>query len=210
MSSTCTARSWATRSLSPLMRSLTFGSVLTGMPASRHIATTAARLRPPAEGSAMCTSSGCARLEDLGQVVRRAEHLDALEAVAQLVAVVVDQPDRRVAGEAVLSISRRIRLPASPAPTISTFLPCATNEPRRGRSISERASTRAPPSRISVKTRSSSERALGGRALARRPRQRGSPRSSSFLICRDAALARRRCSRAQRAASSAPPRPAGG
>ncbi len=44
---------------------------------------------------------GLARLEDLGQVVGRAEHLDALEAVAQLVAVVVDQPDRRVAGEAV-------------------------------------------------------------------------------------------------------------
>ncbi len=42
-----------------------------------------------------------ARLEDLGQLVRRPDHLDALKAVAQLVAVVVDQPDRRVAGQPV-------------------------------------------------------------------------------------------------------------
>ncbi len=44
---------------------------------------------------------GLARLEDLRQIVRRAEHLHALKAVAQLVAVVVDQPDRLVARQSV-------------------------------------------------------------------------------------------------------------
>ena len=90
-------------------------------------------------------------------------------------------------------------MPASPAPTISTFLPWATNEPRRGRSISERASTRAPPSRISVKTRSSSERALRGRALACRPGAEAVG-DRRLLDVRHAVRAPPACSLARRAA----------
>ena len=114
---------------------------------------------------------GLPRLEDLGQVGGRAEHLDALEAVAQLVAVVVDQPDRRVAGEPVREHLAQDQV-AGVAGADDQHLLALRHERAAARPLHQRAGEHARAAEQDQREHEvEQERALGGRALARGARR---------------------------------------
>ena len=111
---------------------------------------------------------GLARLEDLGQVVRRPDHLDALEAVAQLVGVVVDERDRRVARQPVAEHLAQDQV-AGVTGADDQHLLALSDERAPPRALDQRAGENARAAQQDQREdQVQHQRALRGRALARR------------------------------------------
>ena len=111
---------------------------------------------------------GLARLEDLGQIVRRPDHLDALEAVAQLVGVVVDERDRRVARQPVAEHLAQDQV-AGVTGADDQHLLALSDERAPPRALDQRAGENARAAQQDQREdQVQHQRALRGRALARR------------------------------------------
>ena len=137
MSSTCTSRTWRT-TLPAALQQLEDGRQRAHRDrrARGTRCTTRARSVPGADGIAIVTSSGSASSRIRAEVVGRAEHAHAVDALAALARVVVDEADRvqrrapGCAGSRAARAGRRRRRRRSGR----AARPCAARKPRSGRS----------------------------------------------------------------------------
>ena len=164
-SSTCTGRIWPARFTSPVMSSYSPGSVFTGhvrAPARPRRPGGASRRRRTGSRSAprpACTRARCAAARPSSRATRTPRMR-----VLRLRGSSSTKPIGVYASRRERCISWTISRPASPAPTTMTSLPRATT-PKRGRSISVRASSRAPATSASVIRRSIAAIERGRRTL---------------------------------------------
>ena len=163
-SSTCTGRIWPARSRSPEMSSYKPGSVFTGTFAACAASTTWRRISPEADGIAISTSSGLYSRTKRGSSAIVPRTRTPRMRVFRLRSSSSTKPIGVYASSRERCISWTIRRPASPAPTTMTSLPRATTPPR-GRSITVRASSRAPATSASVMRRSVTAIERGSRTL---------------------------------------------
>ena len=140
---------------SPEISSYRPGSVFTGTRSSRATSTIRWRASPEADGIAISTSSGRLSRRMCGELVRRAEHADAVDAQVLLARVVVDRGRSACSRAARLRcISRITSWPASPAPTIEHLLAARDERPAPGaRSACARAGARRRRTRAGAASR---------------------------------------------------------
>jgi hypothetical protein len=142
------------------------GSVLTGTPASRVMSTIRWRTSPEADGIAISTSSGrfSWRIRESSSVVPSTRTLCTRRFFLR--GSSSTSPIGVYPSEGLFSSSLMISCAASPAPTTITSLPRATRPRAVGRSMSVRASIRAPATKASSSSQSMIATERGSRTPA--------------------------------------------